>query len=164
MARRVIASVIVLFALSAGIAYAAGGRETGVARGEVVRVTHGTFTVPVGGKVGRTLPLTGITVSGTTLESPPELGILLARPLLEAASGKTMDAFVTGNVSPQGGTVGGQSLLAFPVAYENPTEKAYGAVTMIATSNGATATITIGGTADRASRTCTFTLMAVETR
>jgi hypothetical protein len=123
-------------------------------------VTQGSFTVPVGEKVSKTLPLTGITVSGTTQVIPPEHGGgLIARPLLEAAS---MDVFVVGGGTPGAGP-SLQSLLLNAVGYSNPDGKGYYAYTVIATADGATATITIGGTADMASGVCTFTWMAIET-
>lgn len=127
-----------------------------------VTVTQRSFTVPAGGKVSETLPLTGIKVSGTAQVIPPEHGGgLLARPLLEAAS---MDIWMVGvtssDLTPAGPAR--QSLLLPPVSTDTGA-KAYTGQMVIATANGATATITFGGTADRSAGLCTFTWMAVET-
>jgi hypothetical protein len=129
-----------------------------------VIVTEGRATVPAGETVlSETLPLTGITVSGTAQVVPPEYGGgLLARPLLESES---MDVWIVG-VASSGTTPGGgpakQSVLLPPVSYDTGGASYMGQM-VIATANGATATITFGGTADRTAGVCTFTWMAVET-
>ena len=127
-----------------------------------VTVTKGSFTVAVGETVSETLPLTGITITGTTTVIPPEHGGgLIARPLLQAES---MDVFVVGVTSSPaspGAGPGKQSLLLQPVSIDTG-GKSYTGQMVIATANGATATITIGGTADMAAGVCTFTWLAVE--
>jgi hypothetical protein len=195
MTRRVITLVVVLLTLSAGVAYAAAQMTTtdgtqvcvnktnGTMRvdsicreteyqltigggGSDVRVTqNGTFTVPAGQMVGKTLPLTGITVSGDCSE--PVTGVLLARPLLDAASGHTMDVFASVMGSGRG-TVGATSLLLPPVASGGPATPppgtSPGAGTVVATSNNATATVTVGGTVTYTDtiKNCTFLWQAVE--
>ena len=133
----------------------AGGGDT--------RVTQeGTFTVPFGEtRVGKTLPLTGVTVSGRcdvfTAPAPPEEG---ANPRIEldAASGTTMDAF-----GGFGATIAGQTLLLPPAGgVRTSFRRNFGSIGAIVTSNGATATMTIGSGADFDTRTCTFLWQAVE--
>lgn len=136
--------------------------QPGPAAESDVTVTQGSFTVPAGGKVSEILPLTGIKVSGTAQVIPPEHGGgLVARPLLEAAS---MDIWMVGVTSsdllPAGPAK--QSLLLSPVSTDT-SGKSYTGQMVIATANGATATITFGGTADRTAGLCTFTWLAVET-
>jgi hypothetical protein len=189
MIKRIIAAAVVSLAATAGVGLAATQLSTspltqvcvndvnGLVRADSVcrdnehpatigaggntQVTqNGTFTVPSGQTVGKTLPLTGITISGTCPE--PQPGMLLARPLLEAASGQTMDAFATvGN-----GTIGGTSLLLPPVGIDGPATpgKSYGATTAVVSSRGATATATVGGTAaySGTTKSCTFLWQAVE--
>ena len=127
-----------------------------------VTVTKGSFTVAVGETVSETLPLTGIRITGTIRVIPPEYGGgLIAQPLLEADS---MDVFVVGVTSSPaspGAGPGKQSLLLQPVSIDSG-GKSYTGQMVIATANGATATITIGGTADMAAGVCTFTWLAVE--
>ena len=93
---------------------------------------------------------------------PPEYGGgLIAQPLLEADS---MDVFVVGVTSSPaspGAGPGKHSLLLQPVSIDSG-GKSYTGQMVIATANGATATITIGGTADMAAGVCTFTWLAVE--
>src|SRR5688572_8261732 len=81
--------------------------------GNVEATQHGTFTVPWGETgTGKVLPLTGVTVSGRC-ETPPELGdVALARILIEAASGTTMDAFTDFGGHPVGRT----SILTRPIS------------------------------------------------
>jgi hypothetical protein len=192
MTRRVITLVVALLALSAGVAYAATQLTTtagtqvcvnnanGLVRvdstcrvgeyplaigggGSDVQVTqNGTFTVPAEQTVaGKTLPLTGITVSGTC--SQPQPGALLARPLLDASS--TMDVFASAMGSGRG-AVGATSLLLPPVAYGGPATPGItpGTGTVVATSNNATATVTVGGTVTYTDTTknCMFLWQAVE--
>ena len=132
--------------------------------GSDVRVTqNGTSTVPFGEDgPGKTLPLTGVTVTPrcsfvTAPPAPEELA--LPRVALTAAAGNTMDAFA-GSVS----TIGGESLLLAPIggARASAPQGFSSSPTVIVTSNGATATMVIGGGADFASRTCTFLWQAVE--
>ena len=190
MVKWIIASVIALLALGAGVAYAATqlasssvtqvcvndvnglvravsvcreGEHAATIGGGGAQVTQrGTFTVPAGQTDGTTLPLTGVTVSGKC-EGPDQYGQVLARGLFEAASGKTMTAFNTSE-GVGGGTVGGTSLLINPpLGVSNPTFQGPGGATVIATSNGATATISIGGVASLTPPSCTFLWQAVET-
>ncbi len=135
--------------------------------GNVEATQHGTFTVPWGQSgTGKVLPLTGVTVSGRCELIPPEAGdIALARILIEAASGTTMDAF-TENGGQQN-PVGQTSILTRPIssggtgpfgdlAASNSTLDA------VVTSNGATATMTLGGYVNTSSRTCTYLWQAIE--
>ena len=188
MFKRMIAASVVVLAATAGVALAATqfasssltqvcvNDVNGLVRADSVcrnnehpatiggggntRITQdGTFTVQPGQTMGTTLPLTGIKVSGRCEEVP---GALLARPLLEAASGQTMDAFAGG-----GATLGGTSLLLYPVTYAGPgpgTTFGGGATTMVATSQNATATVTVGGavTYDDTTTACTFLWQATE--
>jgi hypothetical protein len=130
-----------------------------------VTVTKGNFTVAVGETVSETLPLTGITITGTIEIAPPEYGgYMLARPRLNAEG--NMDAFVVGvtyNPTLPGAGPGIQQLVLPPVSSDWPDSAAsYTAYMVIATANGATATITFGGTADKNAGVCTFTWLAVE--
>jgi hypothetical protein len=154
---------LLLLALGAGIGYAA---TQGASSGSGWVTQRGTFTVPVGQTVGDALPLTGITVSGwcELLEVPEPQDILRARGVFEAASGKTMDAFSIHQGSEgEGGTVGGTVLRTYLGTSEPPPlARVLGAATVVATSNDAIATVTIGGAADWAAQTCTFLWQAVE--
>ena len=136
--------------------------------GNVSATQHGTFTVPWGQTgTGKVLPLTGVTVSGRCELVPPEVGdIALARILIEAASGKTMDAFaeVGGEQNPGART----SILTRPIS-SGGTAPPFGdlaarnsTLDAIVTSNSATATMTLGGYVDTSSRTCTYLWQAVE--
>jgi hypothetical protein len=190
MVARMIALVAAGLALSAGVAYAATqlassegtqvcvNNTNGLMRiaavcrqdeypltiggGGDVRVTqNGSFAVPLGQTgVGKTLPLTGVAVSGrcALVTPPPGFGTPfgLARALVEAADGKTMDAF-----SFQAGTIGGQSLVIAPFADTTIDGRRFGSTSFIVTSNGATATITVGGFVDMDAG-CTFLWQAVE--
>jgi hypothetical protein len=136
--------------------------------GNVEATQNGTFTVPWGETgTGKVLPLTGVTVSGRCELVPPEVGaIALARILIEAASGTTMDAFVEdgGQPNPPGQT----SILTRPIsnggtfASGGDLVAANGALEAIVTSNGATASFTLGGYVDTSSRTCIYLWQAVE--
>jgi hypothetical protein len=129
--------------------------------GGATQVTqNGTFNVPwdQSGN-GKTLPLTGVTISGRCDVIPPEFGGgALPRLLIESASGTTMDVFSDVGI---GGT-GKTSVLLAPAGGSNPGGVSAGTRSAILTSNGATATITVGGTADVAARTCIFLWQAVE--
>ena len=122
---------------------------------------NGTFSVPWGQTgTGKVLPLTGVTISGRCDTIPPEFGGGgLPRLLIEAASGKTMDVFA--GSTPGAGT-GKTSVLLPPAGGSNPGGTSVGTQSAILTSNGATATITVGGTADADAQTCTFLWQAVE--
>jgi hypothetical protein len=128
-----------------------------------VRVTqNGTFSVPWGETGGgKALPLTGVSVSGRCEVAPPEFGeITLARFLIEAASGQTMDVFTSGSTNP----VGRSSLLTPPLSSVGggfPAQS--GTRDAIVTSNGATAVLNLGGYVDVGARTCTYLSQAVET-
>jgi len=129
--------------------------------GGATQVTQsGTFTVPWGQTgSGKVLPLTQVTTSGRCDTIPPEFGEGgLPRLLIEAASGKTMDVFADIGTAGTGKT----SVLLAPAGGSNPGGVFVGTRTAILTSNGATATITVGGTADADARTCIFLWQAVE--
>jgi hypothetical protein len=121
---------------------------------------NGTFRVPWGETgAGKVLPLTGVTISGRCDTIPPEFGGgALPRLLIEAANGKTMDVFADVAASGTGRT----SVLLPPAGGSNPSGVSAGTRYAILTSNGATATITVGGTADVDARTCIFLWQAVE--
>jgi hypothetical protein len=134
--------------------------------GNVAATQHGTFTVPWGQSgTGKVLVLTGVTVSGRC-ELPPETGdIALARILIEAASGKTMDAFT--ETGPDQNPIGRTSMLTRPISSggtgpfgDVPARNS--TLAAIVTSNGATATMTLGGYVDTSSRTCRYLWEAVE--
>jgi hypothetical protein len=126
---------------------------------------NGSFTVPAGSTGGgKTLPLTGVTVSGRceTFASPfGSAEGFNARVLVEAPAGKTMDFYPADfNASPTGVT----SRLLPPVASLIPGmgTSSLTSVGGILTVNGATATLTTGGSVDADARTCTFLWQAVE--
>jgi hypothetical protein len=131
-----------------------------------VRVTqNGTFTVPADGAGGaKVLPLTGVTVSGHCLTSPSPFpgfpGGIAALFRVDAATGTTMDVFGMGGTSPVGrssaefSTQGGVG--------PGMTTGNTGTATVVVMSNGATATITVGGYADRDAGTCTYLWQATE--
>ena len=185
----IVAVAVAVLALGAGVAFAAtqataaGGTKVcvnntnGVVRvadvcrdgehpltiggGGATQVTqNGTFSVPWGETgSGKVLPLTGVTISGRCDTIPPEFGGgALPRLLIEAANGTTMDAFADVAASGTGKT----SLLLPPAGGSNPSGVSAGTRYAILTSNGATATITVGGTADVNARTCIFLWQAVE--
>ena len=197
MTRSIVALVVVMLAIGASVAYAAvratssdptqvcvnhasglmrvatvcraGEYPLTIGGGGEVRVTqNGTFTADPGQTVGKTLPLTGITVSGKCeyVGSPPAPSpTILPRVELQAASGKKLDAFGTGQV---GDVIQGDSFLTYPLGpvTSTPPEPLYehgsGWTTVIATSNGATATITVGGSGDWSDQSCTYLWQAVE--
>lgn len=185
----IVAVAVTVLALGAGVAFAAtqatasGGTNVcvnntnGVVRvadvcrdgehaltiggGGATQVTqNGTFSLPWGQTGGgKLLPLTGVTISGRCDTIPPEFGEGgLPRLLIEAANGTTMDVFADfGNAG-----TGKTSVLLPPAGGSNPGGVSVGTRTAILTSNGATATITVGGTADVNARTCIFLWQAVE--
>ena len=113
----------------------------------------------------KALPLTGATVLGRCEAVPsPFPGLpdgIVGLAVVQAASGTTMDIFgAGGGGSPVGrssATIGG-----FGAGPGMPTGSS-GTANAILTSNGATATVTVGGYGDPASKTCTFLWEAVET-
>lgn len=128
--------------------------------GNATATQNGIFSVAVGTSGGRkALPLTGLILSGRCESIPPEGGGgTLARPLIETASGTTMDAFGSTSLS----VVGGNSLLLAPVGVATPNFTNMSSGSAIVTSNGATATITFGGYVDQSSGSCRFLWEAVE--
>jgi hypothetical protein len=195
---RITTSVVVVLALSAGVAFAAsqmasagGGTDVcvnstnGLMRassscrdgeypltiggGTGAQATqNGTFTVPWGETGGgKALPQTGVTLSGRCETLPPEVGeIALARVLIQAPSGSTMDAFIEGLAFVEGGNpIGQSSVLTRPLSFHNPAAgpDQSGTQVAIVKANGATAAITLGGYVDGGSRTCTYLWEAVET-
>lgn len=127
--------------------------------GNATATQNGVFSVAAGTTGGgKALPLTGLTLSGRCETIPPEFGGgTLARPLIEAATGTTMDAF-GGSLS----VIGGQALLLAPVGFVSPGGPGSQSQTAIATSGGGTATLTFGGYVDQASGACKFLWEAVE--
>ena len=135
--------------------------------GNVAAMQHGTFTVPWGQSgTGKVLALTGVTVSGRCEVVPPEVGdIALARILIEAASGTTMDAFA--ETGPPQNPIGRTSMLTRPISSGGTgpfgdIAASNSALNAIVTSKGATATMTLGGYVDTSSRTCRYLWEAVE--
>jgi hypothetical protein len=128
--------------------------------GNATATQNGVFSVAVGTTGGsKTLPLTGLILSGRCETIPAEFGGgMLARPSIESASGTTMDAF--GSTPPS--VVGGSSLTLPPVGVATPSFTDMSSKSVIVTSNGATATITFGGYVDQASGDCRFLWQAVE--
>src|SRR5919204_6945211 len=123
---------------------------------------NGTFTVVEGATdSGKALPLTGVTVSGRCDTVPSPFGGvpdgIVAVAVVRAASGTTMDVFKNGNpVGQTSAVVGGFG------APPGMTTGGAGTADTILTSNGATATITVGGYGDPTSRTCKFLWQGVE--
>jgi hypothetical protein len=190
MNRAVIVAVVVgVLALGAGVAFAAtqatasdgtdvcvndtnglvrvadvcrdGEHPLTIGGGGATQVTqNGTFSVPWGETgSGKVLPLTGVTITGRCDAIPPEFGEGgLPRLLIQAANGTTMDVFSDQSSSGTGKT----SVLLPPAGGSSPSGVFAGTRHAILTSNGATATITVGGTANIAARTCIFLWQAVE--
>jgi hypothetical protein len=124
---------------------------------------NGTFSVPWDGTgAGKVLPLTGVTVSGKCEVFPGPFGGegVNARALVEAPAGKTMDFFPGDfNASPEGVS----SRLLPPAGFLVPGMGTNASTQYaILTANAATATLTIGGFVDVASRTCRYLWQAVE--
>jgi hypothetical protein len=137
----------------------------GEGAGGVAVTQNGSFAVSAASTGGaKTLPLTGVTVSGRCETFPNPFGNgegFNARVLVEAPAGKTMDFFPADfNASPTGVT----SRLLPPVASLIPGmgTSSLTSVGGILTANGATATLTTGGSVDADARTCTFLWQAVE--
>ena len=109
---------------------------------------------------GQRLPLTGVTVAGRCRSTMPPPGFPsdeLAQAVVQAASGRTMDA-----ISMFSGTFDGQSLVTEPFADTNIAQRRFGTTNVIVSSSGATATITIGASIDLDTGACTFLGQAVE--
>jgi hypothetical protein len=129
--------------------------------GNATATQNGVFSVAAGTTGGsKALPLTGLVLSGRCDIVPPEGGGgTLARPLIEAATGRTLDGFGQQSTS----VIGSQTLLLVPVAFVSPIGGTGGGLqTAIVTSNGATATLTFGGFIDQTSGACRFLWQAVE--
>ena len=130
--------------------------------GNVQATQKGTFTVAEGEtSAGKVLPLTGASVSARCDAVPaPFPGVpdgIVGRLVVQAASGTTMDIPAQYGGNAQSSTMFG----GFGVPGGMPSGGG-GTATMILTSNGATATITVGGFGDPASKTCTIHWQAVE--
>jgi hypothetical protein len=134
--------------------------------GDVQATQNGTFTVPWGQDGGgKTLPLTGITLSGRCETAPPFENIALAEVLIEAAAGATMDVFsgIRGDQNPTGRTAvvtrpisnGGTAPFGEVVAGN-------GTLEAVMTSNNATASITMGAYVDSNARNCIYLWQAFE--
>ena len=193
MNRKIILAVVaVVLALSAGVAYAATQTASGgtnvcvnntngllraaetcrdgehpltIGGGGTTQATqNGTFTVPWGETGGgKVLPLTGVTLSGRCEVFPLPFGTgdgANARLLIDAPAGQTMDVFPSLGQNPTGVS----SLLLAPASsyFGMPTISG-GTQNAIVAANAATATITMGGYVDLASRTCKFLWQAIET-
>lgn len=129
--------------------------------GGATQVTqNGTFSMSWGETgSGKVLPLTGVTISGRCETTPPQFGEGASpRLLIEAANGTTMDVFS----DFVGGGAAKTSVLLPPAGGFSPSGVSAGTRYAILTSNGATATITVGGTTDTAAKTCIFLWQAVE--
>jgi hypothetical protein len=128
--------------------------------GNATATQNGVFSVPLNTTAGgKTLPLTGLTLSGRCESIPPEAGGgSSGRLLLESASGTTMDAFSSSGVR----TIGGTTLLLPPAGFLTPNFGGSSVLDAIAISSGATATITVSGYIDQASGSCRFLWQAVE--
>ena len=179
----ILAVAVVVLALGAGVAFAAtqstasGGTNVcvnntnGLVRvadtcrdgehpltigGSSGQITSGTFNVAWGESGGaKVLPLTGVTVSGRCVITPPEYGGgAIARPSIEAPAGSTMDVFPGGTAQ--------SSVLLPPVAYVYSGGAGSNNQNAILTRNAATATLNFGGKVDADSQTCTFLWQAVE--
>lgn len=196
MVGRLVASIVLVLTLSAGVAYAATQMTTsdgtqvcvneasGLMRvsstcrdieypltiggaGDVRVTQNGTFTVQAGQTDGKTLPLTGINVFGTCdlVYPTPSDGFLLPLVQLQAATGEKLDAFGTSRY-PHGDVIQGESFATQPLGAVSSTaperEHSSAWTTIIATSNDATATITIGGSGDWSDQVCTYLWQAVE--
>ncbi len=140
-----------------------GEHSLTIGGGSAAQVTqNGTFTVPWGQSgTGKVLPLTRVTLSGRCDTVPPEFGDGgQPRLVIEAAGGTTMDVFAE---STPGAGTGKTSVVLPPAGGFTPMGASVGTRSAIVTSNGATATITVGGTEDLAAKTCVFLWEAVET-
>jgi hypothetical protein len=130
--------------------------------GNVQATQNGPFTVAEGEtSTGKTRPLTGASVSARCDAFPaPFPGVpdgIVGRLVIQAASGTTMVIPSQSGGSPQSSTTFG----GFGAGPGMPTGGG-GTSTLILTSNGATATFTVGGFGDPASKTCTFVWQVVE--
>lgn len=130
--------------------------------GNVQATQNGTFTVAQGEtSTGKGLPLTGASVSarcqGVSAPFPGVPDGIVGQILVQAASGTTMDI-----PAQYGGNAQSSTTFGGFGAPPGSTTGGGGTATMILTSNGATATITVGGFGDPASKTCTFLWQAVE--
>jgi hypothetical protein len=130
--------------------------------GNAAVTQNGPFSIaPAESGGGKTLPLTGVTVSGRceTFTGPFGGDGASARVLVEAPAGKTMDFFPAEfNASPSV-----SSRLLPPAASVVPNMGSTGVmVSAILTANGATATLTISGYVAPDTRTCTLLWQAVE--
>jgi hypothetical protein len=169
----VAAVVCALFALTVGAGIALGDTSQAPTQADStlrrqdngdrqdIRVTSFRSVVALGTTgAGQLLPLTGVTVAGRCRSTTPPPGFPsdeLAQAVLEAASGRSMDA-----LSAQSGTLAGQSLVTQPFADTNIDQRRFGTTNVIVSSGGATATITIGASIDLDTGACTFIGQAVE--
>jgi hypothetical protein len=194
MIRKIIASVVVVLSLGVGVAYAATeltaaddtqvcvNEGSGLMRvastcrtgeyaltiggaSDVVVTQNGTVTVDVGENAGKTLPLTGITITGRCEflpAAPPYLyDQVIAHIRLDAASGETMDilpAKVIGGSSWEDGQV----LAAAGVTPGYGEWSGGNFRTYVVSSRGATATITVSAIASWTPQTCSFLWQATE--
>jgi hypothetical protein len=143
-----------------------GEHRVTIGGGGNAQVTQsGTFTVAAGSTgSGKALPLTGATVAGRCDSIPSgSAGVsdgIVALAVVQAAGGTTMDVF-----RPNGGNPIGQTSSGPFGGFGVPPGSASGSsgtAQAILTSNGATATISVGGYGDPTSHTCSFLWQAVE--
>lgn len=159
MARRMTVAAVVLVVLSAGLASAAAQGLAAKPTGTTPKATNsGTFTVTSGLTSAKTLPMTGISLTASCEPDPQTGDPLVAFLTLNTASGATMDAFAT----TVGGVLAGNSLKVYDGNGSGQPSQDKRVSTVIANSNGATATITAAGTGNFATSTCTFFWQAIE--
>lgn len=132
----------------------------------VVVTQNGTALTNVGENASKTLPLTGITVTGQCVFMPatppyPTNDQVVARTRFDAASGETMDILPAK-------VIGGTSWVDMNLLAGAGVIPGYGETsggnfrTYVATSRGATATITVSAIASWSPQTCMFLWQAME--
>jgi hypothetical protein len=192
MIKWIIASVVAVLALGAGVAYAAtqlasetvtqvcvndvngmmraasvcrdGEHAATIGGGGTVQATQeGAVTVGWGvTTAGKTLPLTGVHVAG-------KCELVTSPPAPPGTPDTGLGRLLvttTGSmtaISAPSGIIGGTSLTTYPATTASGTGVNYSiGPATVVTSNGATATITFGAKVDAVERTCTYLWQAVE--
>jgi hypothetical protein len=194
MIKKIIASVVVVLALGAGVAYAATqlaaangtdvcvNQTNGLMRAsstcrdgeyamtigggsDVVVTSSGTVAVAVGTtSAPTTLPLSGVTVTAVCdRQNPPppppySPDAAVARMVFSAPNG--MDAVSSPGMNV--GTIGGTSLTHSFQGVMSVGQVTFGTGSTIASSNGATATITYGVQLSEPDKTCRFVWQGTE--
>lgn len=188
MIRKIIASVVGVLALGAGVAYAAtqlsssdgtevcvnemnglmrvasscraGEYPLTIGGGSTVAVRTGTIANVAWGttSAGTKLPLTGVTLAGRCDIAAGPGMPENGLARLLVTTDTTMTAFTSG-----AGTIGGQSLLtnAAAISFGTSLARALGSDTVVF-ANGATATIAVGAQVDPGARTCTYFWQVME--